>query len=672
MNLQQLREKYPAYKDVEDDKLADGLYNKFYSSMDRDDFNQQIGYTPASIAEQVGDYAKGVGLSFSQGATAGYDDDLADVMGLDGQAMREERKQFAETNPKSAFVADMIGSVVSPANKVMLPFKIAKGLTKGSRALRASGAGGSIGAIQSSGRAEGDVGQKMEAGLMGGVGGVLTGGLMQRGIDTNAVQNVIRKVTTKTAPLTKAERKIAKDIEEIGGGDINKGIKTVQTELQEGGKNTILADTGASLAGRTKQAADASPSARLKVKEFVEGRFAGRRKELEDVPNVISSKKYYDNLDDLNADQSGVAGPLYRKAFEPISDDSGKVLVQWDDELQSLFENKTIQKALAKGVKDIEDEAFNKGVSPQLNELAIESIGETGEIIFKSVPNLRTMDAAKRGLDRIIYGDKNRNPLTGKLSDEIEGFGSTRNMMGLRKRLVNKLDEVTTNEDGVSFYKQARAAYAGPAKAKDAMITGRNFVKGDEEQGKRIFDRLNDSEQEAFLVGVRQQIKTMLTQDRVSALNKFADKKDDLWARLKNVLPPEKYSAFQKQINAQIKKSRTENIIRPKDKSGVASKQDDMSLYKELQQGLRGQNPFAVATIPAGRAMKAFSDIKNKKMLDEIAEILTNPDPQAQTALLNKIKEQNPLIGERIAELLIKGSQPAMSRVTLPVPQNRE
>ena len=614
------------------------------------------------------EYLSGLGLAALEGGGAGLIDNAADLVGIDGQAMRDKLQEFRSTNPNSAMAADIAASIISPINKVMLPFKIAKGLTKGSRALRAAGAGGAIGAIQTGGREEGTLEDRASAAGTGLLLGAGTGGLLQRGIDTNVMQKAIKKITNPRRPLlNKAEKLVIKDIEDIGDGDLAKGLALVDDNLRTGGKQTVMADAGVPLARRARAASDASPKAGAKTEEFVDARFAGRKQEFEDVPNIISSKKYYDNLDDLSADQSSIAGPLYRKAFEPISDDSGKVLAQWDDDLQSLFENKTIQEAIKKGVKDIEDEAFNKGVSPQLNELAITNIGKTGELTTEYIPNLRVMDAAKRGLDRIIYGDKNRNPLTGKLSDEIEGFGSTRNMEGLRKKLVNKLDEVTTNEDGVSIYKQARAAYAGPAKAKDAMLTGRRFLRGDEEQGKRIFDRLNESEQEAFLVGVRQEIKKMLTQDRVSALNKFADKKDDLWTRLENVLPPEKYNAFKKSMQNQITKAKTEKFLDPRAGAATAGKKEalkelgkDFTTLDNTETALRQGGVTGLFSLPV-TALKNYLQKPNPKVAEELANILINVNPAQQRAFVKRVRDLSPNVGSKLSEILIRGSMPVIA-----------
>lgn len=74
--LDDFREKYPAYRDVPDDKLADGLYNKFYADkMSRDEFNGRIN------PNVVADVAKSVGSGLVTGAegAAGF---LGDLRGL--------------------------------------------------------------------------------------------------------------------------------------------------------------------------------------------------------------------------------------------------------------------------------------------------------------------------------------------------------------------------------------------------------------------------------------------------------------------------------------------------------------------------------------------------------------------------------------------------------------
>lgn len=65
MNLQDFKQKNPAYANVPDEKLADALYNKFYAQkMPRDQFNKSVGFsmtqsTPNGVQPQSGSRAQG-------------------------------------------------------------------------------------------------------------------------------------------------------------------------------------------------------------------------------------------------------------------------------------------------------------------------------------------------------------------------------------------------------------------------------------------------------------------------------------------------------------------------------------------------------------------------------------------------------------------------------------
>jgi hypothetical protein len=51
--LAEFRKQYPQYDDMSDKQLADSLYQKFYSDMPREKFDETIGYSP-SITERIG------------------------------------------------------------------------------------------------------------------------------------------------------------------------------------------------------------------------------------------------------------------------------------------------------------------------------------------------------------------------------------------------------------------------------------------------------------------------------------------------------------------------------------------------------------------------------------------------------------------------------------------
>ena len=141
MTLDEVRQKYPQYKDVPDDKLAPALYDKFYKDkISFDDFSQKIGYAPSS---QVTDLylpktptasdkivgAAETGLSAVTGAIA---EPAAGLAGIAGSVLPGEEGQGADWvesarealtyQPKTEAGQDIskaVGEVVQPVAEVV-------------------------------------------------------------------------------------------------------------------------------------------------------------------------------------------------------------------------------------------------------------------------------------------------------------------------------------------------------------------------------------------------------------------------------------------------------------------------------------------------------------------------------------------------------------------------
>lgn len=74
--IEDIRAKFPMYKDMPDDALADAIYQKFYYDIPRDDFNAKIGFSAAPTQQRtppnpVMEQAKDIGKSFGVGAGQG-------------------------------------------------------------------------------------------------------------------------------------------------------------------------------------------------------------------------------------------------------------------------------------------------------------------------------------------------------------------------------------------------------------------------------------------------------------------------------------------------------------------------------------------------------------------------------------------------------------------------
>ena len=79
MNIQEFRQQYPQYNDLSDQALADSLYNKHYSDMDRQEFDSKfLSVTkPVEKAPQPQSDGGSILNPLGQGATFGFADELA-------------------------------------------------------------------------------------------------------------------------------------------------------------------------------------------------------------------------------------------------------------------------------------------------------------------------------------------------------------------------------------------------------------------------------------------------------------------------------------------------------------------------------------------------------------------------------------------------------------------
>lgn len=130
----------------------------------------------------------------------------------------------------------------------------------------------------------------------------------------------------------------------------------------------------------------------------------------------------------------------------------------WSPRIQQFLDDPIMKGGLRRGlqIQRLESLAAGKRFNP--TEYAITGADEAGNPIVGSVPNMRLLDAGKRGLDAIIADE--RNSITGKLSE----YGRAVNQV--RVAYLKELDAI--NPD----YAAARAAWSGPAQSLDAIREG--------------------------------------------------------------------------------------------------------------------------------------------------------------------------------------------------------
>jgi hypothetical protein len=163
----------------------------------------------------------------------------------------------------------------------------------------------------------------------------------------------------------------------------------------------------------------------------------------------------------------------------------------WSPRLQRFMDDPVMKSGMARGyeIERLESTAANREFNP--TQLGVDVDAE-GNIKMLRKPNMRVLDMGKQGLDSMVAAE--RNPVTGKLSSRgvaLERF---------REAYVAELDGLDTS----GAYRAARAAWAGPSKAIDAVKLGRAvFAEGSSPEGNAaLVAKLSDAEKEFYRIGV--------------------------------------------------------------------------------------------------------------------------------------------------------------------------
>jgi hypothetical protein len=441
------------------------------------------------------------------------------------------------------------------------------------------------------------------------------------------------------------EKRILALLTELGDGDTARGIQIAQQRISQSGPDTALVDVAGIKGEKLARAAANVPRGRgpAIADDFVQTRAGGRGGRLQSAADKLAPNKMYEVLEKLKQAKRVQSKPLYDEAFAPKSDLEGKVFAQWDDRLQQFLDDPIIKQGMAKGIRIQQMESLADNVPFNFQEYAVKGFDDAGGLIIGGTPNLRAMDAAKRGLDETINGARDD-------SGNIKWTEYLRAVDKVRRSLVNKLDDITTDQSGRSAYKEARAAYAGPSSLEDAVWMGRKFLRGDEELTAKAVAAMSEGEKEAFRIGARREISSMINKDTQAAVTKFASKKSELWSKIRTVFPDDKsFNAFRGDIQNELKKAKTEAFVGPRTGSPTAGIQQDVAelgrqLPPSAERGIEVMGELAA--FRPGRAALALS----RPVIDYIKR------PTAKTAetLASSLLETSPKVQKTMLEALTR------------------
>jgi hypothetical protein len=259
-----------------------------------------------------------------------------------------------------------------------------------------------------------------------------------------------------------------------------------------------LGDMGDNLRGLTGSLSRKPGTPRRLVQAMVDTRQAGQgervraavSRDLGDISNPFEAS------DALMQQAKATAAPLYEKAYSAPA--------RTNPELEKLLATPAGRQALARA-RTI---AANERRDPLKMGFDLDN---QGEVILTKDPSLQTLDYVKRGLDDIV--ESHRDPVTRRLRLDEAG----RAINDVRANFVKQLDKLHPD------YATARAAYAGPASANQALQSGKRALNYTDQEIERATMNLSDPDKQQFALGFRAAIGDALdgkvdAADKVTAL----------------------------------------------------------------------------------------------------------------------------------------------------------
>jgi hypothetical protein len=315
---------------------------------------------------------------------------------------------------------------------------------------------------------------------------------------------------------------------------------------------------------------------------------------------------------------------ILRQLKEAQSAESrGKGAGVYSPYIARLLKNPRVQEGVRKGLEIQRNEADAANIRFDPTDYAVKYDAEGNPQLFKT-PNMRLLDAAKKGLDDII--EQYRDPVTAKLNLDERG----RSINQLRISLLNELDRINPS------YKAARSAWAGPAASKGAMALGEKILQTHPEDVKSIFESMTPAEQEHYRIGAAQAYLDQISESGVTspAIRKLSREENESSARQR--LQP--IFKTKKQLNNFIESATGERQIHDAMQSivgnsatarrAVEDTMPDLAPYFQIAHGVtqaaRLHIPDAISSFLQAR--RNLGAISNPRLNEEIARILTDPN----------------------------------------------
>lgn len=621
--------------------------------------NPYVGAARAAIGQ-------GLGMGWGDEAEAWLRSKLSQSPGYEAE-LAKINKEYAQYSKENPFVAPSLefAGGAAPALAAMLatpvtggaaaPVAIATGARTAGALSRmaanplARGAvvGGTTGAVTGAGSAQ--PGERGTGAVVGGTVGTALGGTLPvvirggKGLATFARDRLSRD------PKYIENRAAAKINTALERSGITPKEAAASMSLDRAaGVPSTLANTTRPTVGLAEIVTAKSERAGDTLADVLEANKAGMRERVvgQTKRGVGNEGNFYQQEQDMVQSLRANANDLYDEAYKfgTVNDPTINRVLQ-NPRFKSFFDE-------AKKIADNEKLAAElRGENPAkyvLDDIFIAD--EAGNIALSKLPDVRTLDYIKRGMDAVV----NRG-----YKGEGMSSAEANSLKDLKKAMVGALDKAT-EVDGVSAYKTARQQYAGDAEVLDALRTGMSdFKKLDPEQVVSMMKGFSTAEQEAFKTGaVRNLYATVMDPSgNINAAQRVIGS-PEARDRLKALFPSQaKFDLFEAALQRENQLFQQSNKILSG--SPTARRQAGIEAFDE---GESAVNAFVGNSITGGwvnslmnlAATTATKSGISDDVAAKIAKLLSSSKPEEVAAAV-KILERNAAQTGRAVTNLNKG-----------------
>ena len=560
--------------------------------------------------------------SAAGGATFGFADELEAALrtgAISGQqyeelrnTLRAQQKQFQQDYPTTGTITEFGGALAAPFGAFKALGRAAPavqqaitGTTLPSQFARGAGVGAATGALTGAGTAETDVGGKaLETGVFGGiVGGTVP--LVLRGA-SNVIKNVLTASGVGDQP-TAASKMIANALQKENLTTQEAEQLLVEME-RVGVPRPVLADLGKSLQDLAYSAYVVPSGQKATTARFLESRMIDQPsdivKGLVQKAGLGKNVNGYEYLQFLAENQKAAASAKYPLAY------SKNVYAK---DFRQFMDRPVFQEAYKEAQKRA---AVYGDALPDLD-------------IFLSDRKVPTdvMHQIKIGLDRIV--EKETDAITGK----VTGYG--RDVATVRKEF-NDLIKVKN-----PIYAKANAEFADNERIKSAFEVGQKYQKLDYKEALDNLKKMNDSEKEAFRLGMMADVNSRLENFKGGDFTRQIFKSDKQKSLLRYAFTDEnKYKDFVKYVDSLEGQTKTAKSLMGGSQTGerLSTSQGAAELGSLAQNYARG-GLTGVAMDIARQGLARTKGISAETSA-ELQKRLFATDPIEQRAILEELRKR--------------------------------